>query len=80
MPLLFFGPPLFLAYIIDTWKNTESTIRLLADECIMYRKIMGINDVENLQIDLNRLGEWALENEMIINPAKSKAVCFTKTE
>jgi hypothetical protein len=35
--------------------------------------------MENLQIDLNRLGEWDLENEMIINPAKSKAVCFTKS-
>jgi hypothetical protein len=25
--------------------------------------------VENLQIDLNRQGEWALENETIINLA-----------
>jgi hypothetical protein len=34
--------------------------------------------MENLQIDLNRLGEWAVENEMIINPAKSTAVCFPR--
>jgi hypothetical protein len=34
--------------------------------------------VGNLQTVLNRLGEWASENEMIINPAKSKADCFTK--
>jgi hypothetical protein len=34
--------------------------------------------VGNLQIDLKRLGERVFENEMIINPAKSKAVCFTK--
>jgi hypothetical protein len=33
----------------------------------------------DLQIDLNRLGQWASENEMIMNPIKSKAVCFTKT-
>jgi hypothetical protein len=31
-----------------------------------------------LQIDLDRLGEWADKNEMKINPAKSKAVCFTR--
>jgi hypothetical protein len=31
-----------------------------------------------LQIDLNRLGEWAVENAMVINPAESKAVCFTR--
>jgi hypothetical protein len=34
--------------------------------------------VENLQIDPNRLGEWAFENETITNPAKSKAVYFAK--
>jgi hypothetical protein len=34
--------------------------------------------MENLQIDLNRLGEWAVENAMVINPGKSKAVCFTR--
>jgi hypothetical protein len=34
--------------------------------------------VENLQRDLNRLGEWAFGNETMINPAKTKAVCFTK--
>jgi hypothetical protein len=31
-----------------------------------------------LQIDLNRLGEWATENAMEINPTKSKALSFTK--
>ena len=34
--------------------------------------------MDNLQTDLNRLGEWAVENEMRINPDKSKAVSFTK--
>jgi aminopeptidase-like protein len=34
--------------------------------------------MENLQIDMNRLQEWAVENEMIINPSKSKAICFMK--
>jgi hypothetical protein len=28
--------------------------------------------------DLNRLGEWTVENAMVIYPAKSKAVCFTR--
>jgi hypothetical protein len=36
--------------------------------------------MEILQIDLNRLGEWAFENEVIINPGKSKAVWFTKAK
>jgi len=29
-------------------------------------------------MDLNRLGEWAVENQMRINPDKSKVVSFTK--
>jgi hypothetical protein len=41
-------------------------------------KIQNNTDMEKLQIDLNRLGEWAVENVMIINPTKSKAVCFTR--
>jgi hypothetical protein len=36
-------------------------------------------DVDKLQSDLNKLGEWALENEMKINPAKSKSARFTKS-
>ena len=35
-------------------------------------------DIENLQKDLDRLGEWAVENSMKINPSKSKAVRFTR--
>jgi hypothetical protein len=35
-------------------------------------------DIGKLQKDLIRLGEWAVENEMKINPGKSKAVSFTK--
>jgi hypothetical protein len=27
------GPLLFLAYVNDIWRNTESTIRLFADNC-----------------------------------------------
>jgi hypothetical protein len=36
--------------------------------------------VGKLQINLNRLGEWVAENAMVINPAKSKAVCFMRSQ
>ena len=39
---------------------------------------MDSSDINKLQMDLNRLGEWGVENEMRINPDKSKAVSFTK--
>ena len=72
------GPLLFLAYVNDIWRNNESNIRLFADDCIIYRRIMGSSDIDKLQTDLNRIGEWAAENVMKINPVKSKAVCFKK--
>ena len=43
------GPSMFLAYINDIWRNVDSSIRLFADECIMYRKITNKNDIVNLQ-------------------------------
>ena len=72
------GLLIFLAYVNDIWGNTESNIRLSADDCIIYRKIMDSNDIDKLQTDLNRLGEWVVENEIKINPGKSKSVNFTK--
>ena len=35
--------------------------------------------IDILQAGLNRLMEWALVNEMRINPGKSKAASFTKS-
>jgi len=32
------GPLLFLAYVNDIWRNTESTIRLFTDDCVIYKK------------------------------------------
>jgi hypothetical protein len=55
-----------------------STIRLFANVCVIYRKIINNADMEKLQKDLDRLAEWAIENAMKINPSKSKAIRFTR--
>jgi hypothetical protein len=44
---------------------------------VIYRKIINNADTEKLQ-ELDKLGEWAVENAMKINPSKSKAICFTR--
>ena len=72
------GPLLFLAYVNDIWRNTETNTRLFADDCVIYRKITDSSDIDKLQTDLNRLEEWTVENEMKLNPDKSIAVSFTK--
>jgi len=38
------GPLLFLAYVYDIWRNIESTIRLFADDCVIYRKMINKED------------------------------------
>jgi hypothetical protein len=50
---------LFLKYVNYIWRNNESTIRLFADDCIIYKKILN-NDMENSQINLNWLREWGV--------------------
>ena len=39
------GPLLFLAYVNDIWRNIDSKIRLFADDCIIYRKVVNNHDV-----------------------------------
>jgi hypothetical protein len=72
------GPLLFLAYVNDISRNFVSTIGLFADDCVICRKNISKKDTEKLQKDLDRLGEWAVEYVMKINPSKSKAVRFTR--
>jgi len=40
---------------------------------------MNDSDIETLQIDVDRLGQWAVETTVKINPGKSKVVSFTRT-
>jgi hypothetical protein len=35
--------------------------------------MLDVKDTEKLKTDLDRLGEWAVEYEMKINPNKSKS-------
>jgi len=71
------GPLLFPAYVNDIWRNMESTIRIFADDCVIYRKNINNADMEKLQ-ELDRLGEWMVENALKINPSKSKAIRFMR--
>ena len=46
--------------------------------CNLQKKILNSVDIEKCQKELDRLGEWAVENAMKINPSKSKAIRFTR--
>jgi hypothetical protein len=65
------SPLLYLDYVNDIWKNTEPNIRLFADDCVIYREKMDSSNIDMIQRDLNSLGEWAVENEIKVNPVKN---------
>jgi len=57
------GHLLFLANVSDILRNIKSNnIRLVIDDCIIYRKITDFSDIGKLHTDLIRLGEQVMEN------------------
>ena len=62
------GPILFLIYINDLPDEaSSSTIRLFADDCILYRSIKTQQDSTLLQYDLNSIAQWELTWQMKFN-------------
>ena len=53
------GPVLFLIFINDIADSLSSTIRLFADDCLIYREIKCRADQIALQKNLDKLVEWA---------------------
>ena len=63
-------PSLFLLYINDLTYEISSTIRLYADDVIIYRQIDTKEDVLKLQEDLANLSQWAQDWLMHFNLSK----------
>ena len=55
------GPILLLVLINNLPDRTRSTVRLFADDCLLYRTIKSIEDHLILQDDLKNLEIWAKE-------------------
>ena len=53
------GPTLILLYINDIVTDIQSTIRLFADDCLIYRHMKSLDDHCILQGDLKTLTAWA---------------------
>jgi hypothetical protein len=62
------APSLFLYYINDMPDNIRSTIRLFADDTIMYLTITSDVDTVHLQEDLDKLASWEQAWMMSFHP------------
>ena len=73
------GPLMFLLYINDIDENISSTIRLFADDCIMYRIIDSLEDSLCLQRDLSTILNWTKKWQMQLNIEKCVVLRCTKS-
>ena len=58
------GSVLFLIFINDLPDNIRSSVRLFADDCVLYRNIKSPIDCQILQDDLNSLSQWETDWQM----------------
>ncbi|KAK3098631.1 hypothetical protein FSP39_021388 [Pinctada imbricata] len=64
------GPIMFLCHINDLPDAVNSSVRLFADDCLLYRTIKNSSDQQILQNDLKQLEDWANKWGMRFNAKK----------
>ena len=72
------GPVLFLIFINDLPENIRSSVRLIADDCVLYRNIESPMDCQILQDDLNSLVQWETDWQMKFIVAKCHSMRVTR--
>ena len=72
------GPVLFLIFINDLTENIRSSVRLFANDCVLYRNIKSPIDCQILQVDLNSLAQWETDWQMKFNVAKCHSMRVTR--
>ena len=76
------GPLLFILYINDTPTHISpgTSLKLFADDAMLYGKINNHTDQDNLQHDLDRLIDWAQSWQMTFNPSKCEIMHITRSK
>ena len=71
------GPALFTLFINDFTKCIiHCTIRLFADDTLIYTTVHSGVDMANMQRDLDKLYRWSIETGMKFNALKIKVIAF----
>ena len=75
------GPILFLIYINDFHEYLNySTLRLFADDSIIYKEIRSIDDTIKLQNDLDAAAKWEQDWLMSFHPDKCSVLRVTNKQ
>ena len=75
------GPLMFLLYINDIGEliDNSTSIKLFADDCLLFRPIQTEQDQVQLQSDLDKLRSWAKSWQMNFNPTKCECLHITRS-
>ena len=71
------GPCLFFHYINDLLDGIGSTVRVFADDTVVYLTIASQTDSHKLQTDLNNLAKWEKLCQMQFHPDKCQVLRIT---
>ena len=76
------GPLCFLIFINDLGHNvsSETSLKLFADDSLLFRVIRDQKDTKALQADLDALLKWASTWKMKFHPAKCVAMSITNSK
>ena len=73
------GPIMFLLYINDISVGISSSLRLFADDCVLYRIIESDQDQHYLQSDLDLILNWSQIWQMQFNVKKCVTMRCTRS-
>ena len=71
-------PLMFLLYINNIGENIGSSVRLFANDSLIYMAVSSRNDCQRLQDDLTTMVNWSKKWQMIFNPSKCYTLRITK--
>ena len=72
------GPLLFTIFINDLPENVKNRCKLYADDCKLIGIVKNEDDLEQVQIDINKLQQWTKTWQMSFNYEKCKMMHFGK--
>ena len=73
------GPLLFLVYINGSTCQINFSIKLFADDAVMYSEITTQDDISSFQTDINRLSTWSNTWQMNFNLTKYNIMTITRS-
>ena len=74
------GPVLFLIYICDIGKDLTASTLVYGDDTNVNKTVKTEEDVEELQLELEKLNNWSENNNMEFNKKKFQVIRYGENE